>query len=147
MFICPPPLPLGIYGFHPTGIIRIGGRSSSELMQQCSLANIKHKMHKEKTASREIRRAFHDIYSELEVINEQMQRATESLQKCMENVVHEDELTESGIMTEEQYLSLISRCCVTRPGRKRASALLKWLNLVNTDMDPHETSKLYERCN
>ena len=132
----------GIHSFHPTGIIRVGGRSSSALMKECSLRNLKYKMHQEKTGSREIRRAFYDAHCEMEFINERMQRATESLQHCMENIVHEDELQESGIMTEQQYTSLLRRPGLSRPGRKKASALLKWLNLINTYMDPHETSEL-----
>ena len=36
----------GIHKFHPKGIVRIGGRSKSEVMRTCSLSELKHKMHK-----------------------------------------------------------------------------------------------------
>jgi len=36
----------GIHQFHPEGIVRIGGRSQSEIMKACSLSELKHKMHK-----------------------------------------------------------------------------------------------------
>lgn len=31
----------GIHAFHPEGIVRVGGRSNSETIQECSLAKIK----------------------------------------------------------------------------------------------------------
>ena len=36
----------GIHKFHPKGIVRVGGRSKSEVMKDCSLSELKHKMHK-----------------------------------------------------------------------------------------------------
>ena len=38
----------GIHEFHPKGIVRVGGRSQSEIMQKCSLGELKHAMHKNK---------------------------------------------------------------------------------------------------
>ena len=35
----------GIHKFHPEGIVRIGGRSKSVVMKDCSLSELKHKMH------------------------------------------------------------------------------------------------------
>ena len=34
----------GIHQFHPKGIVRIGGRSQSEIMKECSLSELKHRM-------------------------------------------------------------------------------------------------------
>ena len=36
----------GIHKFHPQGIVRIGGRSKSDVMKDCSLSERKFKMHK-----------------------------------------------------------------------------------------------------
>ena len=36
----------GIHKFHPKGIVRVGGRSKSEVMKACSLSELKHKMRK-----------------------------------------------------------------------------------------------------
>ena len=36
----------GIHKFHPKGIVRIGGRSKSEVMKACSLLELKHRMRK-----------------------------------------------------------------------------------------------------
>ena len=36
----------GIHKFHPKGIVRIGGRSKSDVMKACSLSELKHRMHK-----------------------------------------------------------------------------------------------------
>ena len=36
----------GIHQFHPDGIVRVGGRSQSEIMQACSLSQLKYEMHK-----------------------------------------------------------------------------------------------------
>ena len=38
----------GIHKFHSEGIVRIGGRSQSEIMKACSLSELKHRMHKVK---------------------------------------------------------------------------------------------------
>ena len=38
----------GIHKFHPEGIVRVGGRSQSEIMKACSLSELKHQMHKVK---------------------------------------------------------------------------------------------------
>ena len=36
----------GIHKFHPKGIVRIGGRSKSDIMKDCSLLELKHRMRK-----------------------------------------------------------------------------------------------------
>ena len=36
----------GIHQFHPKGIVRVGGRSESEILKACSLSELKHKMRK-----------------------------------------------------------------------------------------------------
>lgn len=38
----------GIHEFHPEGIVRIGGRSQSEILKDCSLKEIKYQMRKKK---------------------------------------------------------------------------------------------------
>ena len=35
----------GIHQFHPDGIVRVGGRSQSETMKECSLSELKHEMY------------------------------------------------------------------------------------------------------
>ena len=35
----------GIHQFHPKGIVRVGGRSQSDIMKACSLSQLKHEMH------------------------------------------------------------------------------------------------------
>ena len=130
---------LGIYEFHRVGIIRVGGRSNSEIMNECNLRTLKRKNKENKTTSREVRQAFYDVHRELDKINDEMQQVTECLKQCSENVVHENELRESNIMTEEQFCSLRSRFDVSIS--TKASALLKWLNLNDTGMDLQDMSK------
>jgi len=36
----------GIHHFHPQGIVRIGGRSQSEVLKACGLSELRHKMRK-----------------------------------------------------------------------------------------------------
>ena len=48
----------GIYEFHPEGIIRVGGRSSSEKMMKCKLKDIKFKMRKENKIPEKINKAY-----------------------------------------------------------------------------------------
>lgn len=71
-----------------------------------------------------------------------MKSATENLQKCMENVVHENQIHSEGYMTDEQYDSMI------RPVRDHhtgmitvKSAMCHWLGLTLNTSDAFETSK------
>jgi hypothetical protein len=73
-----------------------------------------------------------------------MKSATENLQKCMENVVHEQQIHSEGHMTEEQHESMV------RPLRDRhtgminvKSAMCHWLGLTSNTSDAFETSKTY----
>ena len=42
----------GIHQFHPDGIVRVGGRSQSETMKECSLSELKHNMYKVRFTSK-----------------------------------------------------------------------------------------------
>ena len=55
----------GIHEFHPEGIIRVGGRSSSEKMMKCNLREIKLKMRKEKKIPERIKRAYRSAYEKV----------------------------------------------------------------------------------
>ena len=82
----------------------------------------------EKTAPLDIRKAFYNAHRQMENISAKMESAAENLQKCFENLLHEDDLLQrAASMTSVQYNSL------KEPfdgllGRKD-SAILHWLQL------------------
>ncbi|XP_068677009.1 NFX1-type zinc finger-containing protein 1-like [Montipora foliosa] len=118
----------GIHQFHPDGIVRVGGRSQSETMQACSLSQLKHEMHKEKSVPFYIRRAFYEAHVLMDRAVKRLETATQGLQECLENVLHEDELRYRAMsMTEAHYESL-RQPFVETAGHK-LSAMLQWLQL------------------
>ena len=58
----------GIQQFHPEGIIRIGGRSSSEALKSMNLSSVKQQMQRERRMPRHIHRGFAEMRSDLEDI-------------------------------------------------------------------------------
>ncbi|KAJ7333525.1 NFX1-type zinc finger-containing protein 1 [Desmophyllum pertusum] len=125
----------GIHEFHPEGIVRVGGRSQSEVMKACSLSELKHQMHKDKSVPLHIRRAFYDAHQEMDHITTKLQGAAEDLKKCLENVLHEDDLNNRApSMTADHYESL-KQVLVGSVGHKE-NAILHWLQLsINSAND------------
>ncbi|KAL9983501.1 hypothetical protein ACROYT_G005684 [Oculina patagonica] len=118
----------GIHQFHPQGIVRIGGRSQSEIMKACSLSELKHQMHQSKSVPQYIRQAFYEAHVEMDHITEALETATERLKKCHENILHEDELRHRApSMTAAHYASL--KQPFDGKGGHRGSAMLHWLQL------------------
>lgn len=82
----------------------------------------------EKSAPVHIRRAFYDAHSEMDHTTTKLQGAAEDLKKCLENVVHEDDLhNRAASMTAAHYGSL-KQVFAGRVGHKE-SAMLHWLQL------------------
>ena len=52
----------GIHQFHPEGIVRVGGRSQSATMKECSLSELRHKMYKVRLTSTFWRRLLQRSY-------------------------------------------------------------------------------------
>ncbi|XP_068745964.1 NFX1-type zinc finger-containing protein 1-like [Montipora capricornis] len=123
----------GIHKFHPQGIVRVGSRSQSEVMQACSLSELKHKMHKEKKIPLHIRRAYYDAHVEVEHTTTNLENAAEDLKRCHENVIHEDDIhRRASSMTDALYYSLKAD---PLQADSRNSVMLHWLqpawNAVN----------------
>lgn len=82
----------------------------------------------EKAAPKHIRRAFYDAHTEMDHTTTRLQAAAEDLKKCLENVLHEDDLhNHAPSMTDAHYQSL-KQVLVGRLGHKE-SAMLHWLQL------------------
>ncbi|XP_068745966.1 NFX1-type zinc finger-containing protein 1-like isoform X2 [Montipora capricornis] len=117
----------GIHKLHPQGIVRVGGRSQSEVMQACSLSELKHKMHKEKKIPLHIRRAYYDAHQEMEHTTASLENAAEDLKRCHENVIHEDDIRRRApSMTDTLYHSLKADLL---QADSRNSVMLHWLQL------------------
>ena len=76
-----------------------------------------------------IRRAFYDAHTEMDHTTTKLQAAAEDLKKCLENVLHEDDLqNRAPSMTDTHYQSL-RQVLVGRVGVLKESAMLHWLQL------------------
>ena len=82
----------------------------------------------DKSVPLHIRRAFYDAHSEMDHTTTKLQGAAEDLKKCLENVLHEDDLhNRAPSMTAAHYQSL-RQVFAGRVGHKE-SAMLHWLQL------------------
>ena len=82
----------------------------------------------EKSVPRHIRKAFYDAHSEMDHTTSKLQAAAQDLKKCLENVLHEDDLNKrASSMTNAHYQSL-KQIFAGAIGHKD-SAMLHWLQL------------------
>ena len=76
----------GIHEYHPDGIVRVGGRSNSEKMQECSLRQKKRELQQAKAMPREIRRAFFEIHQEVRYEQSLLNGTVKTINWCYEGV-------------------------------------------------------------
>lgn len=89
----------------------------------------------EKRAPLHIRRAFFDAHQEMDHTTAQLQAAADDLKRCLENVLHEEDLHQRApSMTAALYQSL-REPFEGRVG-PRDSVILQWLHLAWNSADP-----------
>ena len=89
----------------------------------------------EKKVPLHIRRAFFDAHSEMDHTTTKLEAAAQDLQKCLENILHEDDLHQrASSMTADHYQSL-RQVFAGRVGHKE-SAMLHWLQLSMNSENP-----------
>ena len=82
----------------------------------------------DKSVPLHIRRAFYDAHSEMDQTTSKLQGAADDLKKCLENVLHEDDLHKRApSMTATHYQSL-KQMFPGGVGHKE-SVMLHWLQL------------------
>ena len=96
----------------------------------------------DKKAPLHIRRAYCDAHEEMDHTTAKLEAAANDLKRCLENVLHEDDLRQCApSMTEALYNSLKERL----EGRigPRDSVMLHWLQLALNSTDPGGTTLLH----
>ena len=96
----------------------------------------------DKKAPLHIRRAYYDAHQEMDHTTAKLEAAANDLKRCLENVLHEDDLRQCApSMTEALYNSLKERL----EGRigPRDSVMLHWLQLALNSTDPGGTSLIH----
>uniref|UniRef100_A0A9J8AQG6 Zinc finger, NFX1-type containing 1 n=1 Tax=Cyprinus carpio carpio TaxID=630221 RepID=A0A9J8AQG6_CYPCA len=87
----------GIHGFLKMGIVRVGGRSNSETLKPFGLRELTRASNFRKNLPQHLRRAHHEIYTQMEAAEELLKRQSAQLECSLRGVLREDFL--------ERYMS------------------------------------------
>ncbi|XP_072540909.1 NFX1-type zinc finger-containing protein 1 [Salminus brasiliensis] len=79
----------GIHSFLKTGIVRVGGRSNSEVLKPFSLRVLKRAPNFRRELPSHLRRAFTEIYSDMRVAESQIQKQAAQLECSLRGVINE----------------------------------------------------------
>ncbi|PFX30307.1 NFX1-type zinc finger-containing protein 1 [Stylophora pistillata] len=126
----------GIHEFHPEGIIRVGGRSNSETIQQYSLAKIKQTRSEERLTPAIIRKAYGCIKGEMKSLSAMIEDHEGILEDLSRTLLHENELVDYG-MAKKHYDSL-TRGSRNAGAKKKESVIPQWLGLPVEPADPYQ---------
>ncbi|XP_061894235.1 NFX1-type zinc finger-containing protein 1 isoform X1 [Entelurus aequoreus] len=124
----------GILKFLPNGIVRVGGRSNSELLKRFNI--------KELTSGPSskmplyLRNAFRDIYLEMDKLKETIQYQNSRLQCSLEGILADSIL--ENIISQNHWDSLHQHLGY-RKGNLKSSVILEWLGLHSTGILQMET--------
>ncbi|CAH1781587.1 unnamed protein product [Owenia fusiformis] len=94
----------GIYKFWKTNIVRIGGRSKSELMEKFLLKNLKQVMKNDRKIPIEVHRGKFQLMDQLKDIQMQLDKTVSLIEASHKGLVKEDVLEE--FMNEDHYNQL-----------------------------------------
>ncbi|XP_051752119.1 NFX1-type zinc finger-containing protein 1 [Ctenopharyngodon idella] len=120
----------GIHGFLKNGIVRVGGRSNSETLKSFGLRELTRAANFRRGLPQHLRRAHHEIYTEMEEAEELLKRQTAQLECSLRGVLKEDFL--------ERYISAQhwDSLCIQpeydgfeRAGKKKLSMIAEWLGI------------------
>ena len=113
----------GITTFHQDGIVRVGGRSRSELLQKYNLRNLKMGLRIRREVQKEIHFSRLDAIRKMETLEEEISKVAKLIEKSEKGIVREEILLD--FMTREQHESLF------RADIDEESSLLNWLGLTS----------------
>ncbi|XP_075442165.1 NFX1-type zinc finger-containing protein 1-like isoform X2 [Ascaphus truei] len=116
----------GIYRYEKKNIeiVRVGSRSSSAILQRCTLSNIR--------SCRSFARGsqYMTLLSERDRIQEEMNDKSTCLQNAFKGVIHESFLEEHMHPFDFASFTMAKECKVTRYGlRRRSSIIAQWLGV------------------
>ncbi|XP_028854674.1 NFX1-type zinc finger-containing protein 1 [Denticeps clupeoides] len=119
----------GIHKFLEKGIVRVGGRSNSDVMKQFSLRALARSQQFQREIPPHLRRAYFEIRKDLLNAQLRIEQQTSSLECTLRGVVHEQFLVKYINMDHWESLSVQPACDVFQRGRKKTSMILEWLGL------------------
>ncbi|XP_076869960.1 NFX1-type zinc finger-containing protein 1 [Brachyhypopomus gauderio] len=119
----------GIYGFLKRGIVRVGGRSNSEILKAFSLREITKQHHVRRSLPLHLRRAYSEILDEMTNAKEQIKTRSMQLECSIRGVINERFLWQ--YMSDEHWESLSQQTMqdeFENVGGK-VSKIVEWLGL------------------
>ncbi|XP_005105181.1 NFX1-type zinc finger-containing protein 1 [Aplysia californica] len=123
--------------FCPDGIVRVGGRSSSEALKSFNL-NVLREKHKQKRRSHHMGKALFHCYREMKNIGSQIEAFAYRMQRAHLEIQPESVLR--AFMNSSQYASLTSD-----QNMKGRNVMKTWLNCSTRDLDTHLRIQTEER--
>ncbi|XP_016333043.1 NFX1-type zinc finger-containing protein 1-like isoform X2 [Sinocyclocheilus anshuiensis] len=120
----------GIHGFLKRGIVRVGGRSNSETLKPFGLRELTRASNFRKNLPQHLRRAHHEIYTQMEAAEELLKRQSAQLECSLRGVLREDFL--ERYMSPQHWDSLCLQPVMDgfeSVGRKKTSMIAEWLGI------------------
>ena len=126
----------GIYKFLKTGIVRVGGRSKSELMGKFLLTELRRKVRENRDVPRAIFSARIDARQEMERWQVEIERFAAIIESTERGLIHEEVLQE--FISEEHYIALMDGAFMegndpgifaNKSSQRTPSCLPSWLGL------------------
>ncbi|KAM4691833.1 NFX1-type zinc finger-containing protein 1 [Rhinophrynus dorsalis] len=122
----------GIHQFLGKGIVRVGGRSNSEILKQFTLRELRSAPDYRRNFPQHLRRAHFEITSNMKLSEQKLQEGAQLLQCSMSGIIHERFLEKH--MKEEHWDSLHNAMqdddqVWFQSGRGKTSVIVDWLAL------------------
>ncbi|XP_074552411.1 NFX1-type zinc finger-containing protein 1 [Halichoeres trimaculatus] len=130
----------GIYKFLGRDIVRVGGRSSSEVLKKFNLRELIHSRDKPSTPY-QLRFAQREIYERLDEEEKKIKAQTVKMECCLKGVLHETFLQNYILLRHWTglYQHIAHDGFVMMGSEKRPSLLMEWLGLGAITFQQRET--------
>ncbi|NXI60378.1 ZNFX1 protein, partial [Chloroceryle aenea] len=128
----------GIYTFQKHGMVRVGGRSSSEVLKQFTLRELRKKCQFRYNLPMHLRRAYVNITSEMKQAEEELHEGVERLEYTTYGVLHECHL--KACIAPQHWDSLMNG--LEDDIASRHSVILEWLGLGVTVITQNATENI-----
>ncbi|XP_068568539.1 NFX1-type zinc finger-containing protein 1 [Cebidichthys violaceus] len=124
----------GIHTFLPEGIVRVGGRSNSEILKRFNLRELTHSPDFKRTLPPHLQRAYNQVYRQLCEEERAIQSQSMKLECCLKGVLQESFL--QNVIIDRHWDSLHQRPPTWgdfwTSGEKKSSLIMDWLGLGST---------------
>ncbi|XP_015239630.1 PREDICTED: NFX1-type zinc finger-containing protein 1 [Cyprinodon variegatus] len=129
----------GIHKFLKDGIVRVGGRSNSEILKQFNLRELTHSQNFRRTLPPHLRTAYNQIYRQLCEEERAIQSQGMRLECSLKGVMRETFLQRFILDTHWDSLKCLPMECSTENwNRKNTSLIMEWLGLGSTNFQQRE---------